>query len=363
MSATAVFARMLRTHFITIVLIVVFGVKLYNQKKAKNAELRYFWMTLICCFLLVIEDAVEAIAASDPDLRLLRTTMSVIGYVLRPTAVLGLLLVICPQDKRTWRVWIPNLVNLAVFLTAFFSPIAFSFDQDYAFTRGPLGGCVIVVAFLYMVQILILSWRRFYDRKRSERWILILCAASCIVGTIIDMAEGGSRLNESLMVSCVFFNLFLCSHDNRLDPLTDLENRFAFCDDMRHQQKDITAIASLDMNGLKRINDTQGHAEGDKALAAIGRCLNGINNRNTAAYRIGGDEFAILFFKQGEDSVRRTVLQACEAVKQAGFSLSAGYAMREGSERVEDALIRSDRSMYADKADYYRQSGMDRRRR
>ena len=362
MSVTAVFSDLATKSFITIVLCVVFGVKLYNQKRAKNAEFRYFWMTLICCFLLVIEDAVESTAAQDPGLRLLRTAMSVIGYVLRPTAVLGLLLIICPPEKRTWRIWIPCLVNLAVFSTAFFSPIAFGFDQDYGFVRGPLGACVFIVASLYMIQILFLSWRRFYDRKRSERWILILCATACIVGTIIDMFHGGGHLNEALMVSCVFFNLFLCSHDNRLDPLTDLENRFAFYDDMEHHRKDITAVASLDMNGLKRINDTQGHAEGDRALTEIGRCLNAINDRYTTAYRIGGDEFAILFFGPNEASVGKTVQQACEGVKRAGYSLSAGYAMRSGSEHPQDMLLISDRNMYADKAEYYRNSGLDRRR-
>ncbi len=362
MSLTAVFSELVTTHYITIVLGVVFGVKLYNQKRTKNAELRYFWMTLICCFLLAVEDVVESAAAQDPDLRLLRIAMSTLGYVLRPTAALGLLLVVCPPEKRTWRVWIPNFINLAVFSTAFFSPIAFSFDEDYAFVRGPLGACVFVVAFLYMVQILYLSWRRFYVRKRSERWILILCAAACILGTVIDMFYGGNHLNQALIVSCVFFNLFLCFHDNRLDPLTDLANRFAFYDDMEDHQRDITAIASLDMNGLKRINDTQGHAAGDSALRAIGRCLNGVNDRNTTAYRIGGDEFVILFFKQGEDEVNQTVLRACQAVKQAGYSLSAGYAMRADGESAQHTLSRSDKLMYADKAEYYRQSGIDRRR-
>ena len=50
---------------------------------------------MICCILLAIEDVIESAAAQDPDLRLLRIAMSVVGYVLRPTAVLGLLLVIC----------------------------------------------------------------------------------------------------------------------------------------------------------------------------------------------------------------------------------------------------------------------------
>lgn len=176
------------------------------------------------------------------------------------------------------------------------------------------------------------------------------------------MLQGGNHLNQALIVSCVFFNLFLCSHDNRLDPLTDLGNRFAFYDDMEHQQRDITAIASLDMNGLKRINDAQGHAAGDRALTAIGRCLNGVNNRNTTAYRIGGGAFVILFIKQREEAVNKAVRRTCDAVKRAGYSLSAGCAMRAEGESAQQTLQRSDELMYADKAEYYRQSGMDRRR-
>ncbi|MBR6891606.1 MAG: hypothetical protein IKN05_11500 [Clostridia bacterium] len=56
---------------------------------------------------------------------------------------------------RTWRLWIPALVNLAINLTAFFSPIAFSFDQEYHFVRGPLGYSVFIVGMLYMAQILV----------------------------------------------------------------------------------------------------------------------------------------------------------------------------------------------------------------
>ena len=353
---------LLTRHFLTGLLILVCGIKLYSEKKAKDAELRYFWMTLICCALLVLQDVAESLAAQDPDLRFFRILFSVIGYVLRPVAAIGLLLVVCPPKRRTWRLWIPALINLAINLTAFFSPIVFSFDQDYHFVRGPLGYSVFIVGMLYMAQILVATWHRFHERKRSERWILILCAAACIIASVLDALYWGIRLNDAIMISSVFFYMFLRSHDNRLDPLTSLENRFAFYEDIQRHPKSVSAIASLDMNGLKHINDTQGHAEGDKALAAIGQCLNGINGKNTVAYRIGGDEFAILFFKQDEESVSRTVLQACEAVKQAGFSLSAGYAMREGDERVEDLLHESDRKMYEDKAAYYRQSGMDRRR-
>lgn len=353
---------LLTRHFLTGLLILVCGIKLYSQKKAKDAELRYFWMTLICCALLVMQDVAESLAAQDPDLRFFRILFSVIGYVLRPVAAIGLLLVVCPPKHRTWRLWIPALVNLAINLTAFFSPIAFSYDQNYNFVRGPLGYSVFIVGMLYMAQILVATWHRFHERKRSERWILILCATACIVASVIDALYWGIRLNEAILISSVFFYMFLRSHDNRLDPLTSLENRFAFYEDIQRHPKSVSAIASLDMNGLKHINDTQGHTEGDRALAEIGRCLGRADSRNTIAYRIGGDEFLIVFLQQDKAAVEKTIARVREDVTQAGYSVSVGCAMRTGSESTDDLLHESDRKMYEDKAAYYRQSGMDRRR-
>lgn len=354
---------LLKKHFITLVLIVVYAIKLYYQKRSRDLELRYFWVTVVSCFLLVLEDVVESLAALDPDLLFFRVLFSVIGYTLRPVAVLGLLLVVCPPEKRSWKLWLLSVVNLAVNLTAFFSPIAFSFDQDYGFTRGLLGVVVFIAAFLYMAQLLVLTWRRFHEHKKEEHWILILCAVSCIAAAVLDMRFGGCRLNDALMISSIFFFMFLRSHDNRLDVLTLLENRLAFYDDLEYEQKTVTAIASLDMNGLKKINDTLGHTRGDEALVAIGRCLAAFNGRNTSAYRIGGDEFAIVFRKQTEESVKKVLAQAKENVAAAGYSVSAGYAMRAANESVEDMLQRSDRGMYQDKAAYYQQNGTDRRRR
>ena len=360
---SSVLEMCLQTHFTTILLVILFGIKLYTQKKSRDAELHYFWTPVVCCFLLVLEDVAENITALDPDLYYLRILFSVIGYALRPVAVVGLLLVICPPEKRSWKLWIPCILNTVIFCTAFFSPITFSYDQDYHFIRGPLGYVVFVTAFLYMIQFFVLTWRRFYEVKNTERWILIICAAYCILASMIDMIYGGCRLNEAIMISSIFFFVFLHSHDNRTDPLTALGNRFAFYDDIESRNKSITAVASLDMNGLKRINDTQGHAAGDKALQEIGSCLGRYLTRDTIPYRIGGDEFVMLFLHQDIHAVQKTVEQAKEDVSQAGYSISVGYAMKSRLERIEDALARSDQSMYQDKASYYQRSGIDRRRK
>ena len=305
-------------HFTTILLVILCCIKLRAQKKTKDVELHYFWMTLICCALLVVQDVLESYTSEDPGLRFWRTLLSVTGYVLRPVAAVGLLLAVCPPERRSWKIWIPALVNLAVNLTAFFSPVAFTFDEDYDFVRGPLGYVVFIVSLLYMIAILVLIRLRFFGGKKAERWILIGCVAGCMAASMVDALFGGTHLNEAIMIGWVFLLFFLRSHDNYQDPLTSLRNRFAFYDDCETFGKDISAVASIDMNGLKRLNDADGHAAGDRALAEIGKCLTAVNDRNTIAYRVGGDEFIILFMHRDQETVEKTVKRMKDLVSGSG---------------------------------------------
>ena len=294
-------------------------------------------------------------------MRFWRTLFSVIGYVLRPVAAVGLLLAVSPPEKRNWKIWIPALFNLAVNLTAFFSPVAFSFDADYDFVRGPLGYVVFAVSLLYMIWILRLVLRRFYEGKKAERWILIGCVIGCMTASLVDALFGGCHLNEAMMIGSIFLLFFLRTHDNYLDPLTSLRNRFAFYDDIDHLHRDITAVASLDMNGLKALNDSKGHAEGDHALTVIGKCLSTNCNRSITAYRVGGDEFTVLFMNQNEDIVHQTLNHMKEDISAAGYSISVGYAVKKGNSSLDDMLHEADRNMYSDKAAHYQQKGKDRR--
>ena len=355
-------ASLVSAHYITVFMIILVMIKLYAQQKSRDVDLRFYWTTVICCLLLVFEDCLESFTALYPELRFWRILFSVAGYVLRPTAAIGMLLVVCPPAYRSWKIWIPWYVNLAVNLTAFFSPVAFSFDENYGFVRGPLGCVVFIVAFLYMMQTLVMIWKRFYEGKTAERWILILCVIGCMVSSLVDSLYGGVHLNEAMMISSIFLFMFLRSHDNYLDPLTSLRNRFAFYDDIGNLERDVTAVASLDMNGLKALNDSRGHAAGDRALAAIGARLNGISGRNTMTYRVGGDEFVALFMRQDEETVRQKLQRVREEIEGLGISVSAGYAMRTEYRDLEEVLHESDRNMYKNKTEYYRKKGIDRRR-
>ena len=164
------------------------------------------------------------------------------------------------------------------------------------------------------------------------------------------------------MISSIFLFMFLRSHDNYLDPLTSLRNRFAFYNDIEYLKRDVTAVASLDMNGLKKLNDTMGHGAGDEALRVIGRSLKAVSGRAMHAYRIGGDEFTLLFIRQDKTAVQDILDGVKSRITEAGYSVSVGYAIRnDRDDTVTEMLRKSDEKMYEDKAEHYRQNGNDRR--
>ncbi len=88
--------------------------------------------------------------------------------------------------------------------------------------------------------------------------------------------------------------------DALLDALTGLGNHRAFQEELARQldyaRRHTTALALLliDVDDLKKVNDQRGHAFGDELLASVGRVASSALRRSDRAFRVGGDEFAVL---------------------------------------------------------------------
>jgi diguanylate cyclase (GGDEF)-like protein len=88
--------------------------------------------------------------------------------------------------------------------------------------------------------------------------------------------------------------------DSLVDGLTELGNHRAFQEELA-RQLDFAArsgmwlsLLLIDVDDLKRVNDERGHASGDELLASLGRTVTASLRRNDRAFRVGGDEFAIV---------------------------------------------------------------------
>ncbi len=81
------------------------------------------------------------------------------------------------------------------------------------------------------------------------------------------------------------------------DELTKCFNRRAYIDDVKEMQDDsVYVYVSMDVNGLKPVNDTLGHAAGDELLQGAAECMKQCFGSYGKVYRMGGDEFTAIIF-------------------------------------------------------------------
>jgi diguanylate cyclase (GGDEF)-like protein len=134
------------------------------------------------------------------------------------------------------------------------------------------------------------------------------------------------------------------------DPLTGALNRRAFEEGAALEALGAgygTALM-LDMDDLKTVNDTRGHAAGDELLRRLVETVRGCVRPLDRVYRWGGDEFLLLFPAALPDEVVPRVRAAIGAAE--GLAVSVGAAAFSGTEDLADAIERADRAMYAEKA-------------
>lgn len=150
------------------------------------------------------------------------------------------------------------------------------------------------------------------------------------------------------------------------DPLTGLANRVLFEDRLRHslltQQREhgTFAVAYVDLDDFKSINDIFGHDAGDDLLVEVGRRLTGAVRDEDTVARLGDDEFAILM--RGSESIGQTasVLRRFVADLDEPFPIqgrlvemhaSIGFATSDGACTAEELLRNADMAMYAAKGE------------
>lgn len=104
----------------------------------------------------------------------------------------------------------------------------------------------------------------------------------------------------------------------------------------------------LDMDNLKTINDTRGHAAGDDLLRRLVETLRRCVRPLDRVYRWGGDEFLLLFPAALPDDVLPRIREAFTQVPELQVSL--GAAAFSGTDDLAAAIERADRAMYDEKA-------------
>lgn len=312
-------------------------------------------------------------------------------YTLTPMA--GGALIFQMRLRNRWNHVVIGLLvfNAVLQLICAFGGWMVTIDQHNHCTHGPLYGLYVMVylAIIFIVLLQFILYGRFF--RRQNRMSLYATILVVIAGIIIQELSGREARTSYIALTIGALLLFIhyteytsLEMDDHLrsqqiqldtDALTGMLSRYAYSQALKSYADagslpGTIAAFTVDINGLKQVNDSLGHEAGDELIRGAAECIVNALNAEGKCYRTGGDEFVVLTemdkreaikaLQQLKRETRRWRGNAAKSLRvSAGFALAADHA----GLTVEALVRESDKAMYKAKTAYYQHAGRNRRRR
>ena len=141
-----------------------------------------------------------------------------------------------------------------------------------------------------------------------------------------------------------------------IDFLTGLFNRNKlnnYMNEIMELPDASTGLVFLDINGLKKVNDNDGHLAGDNLIRRAANTLISVFTENDI-FRVGGDEFVIILREIEEKQILDYINKLHKKARKNEVSFAVGYAMTNKSKEIEKILKEADSNMYEDKRKFYK---------
>ena len=223
-----------------------------------------------------------------------------------------------------------------------------SIDNSVWYALLPITFVAIILLIIQIVYPLFLF---------SESAIVLVC-----LGAFFAIEDPVGRFRKS---SELYYNYAY------VDGLTGLYNRRAYGDELGKLKENIPSdiiCISMDLNGLKNINDNIGHEAGDELISEAARLVNETFGQYGKIFRTGGDEFYGIIrtsqdiFSEALESLY-SLCDSWEGKLSDTMRISVGASFKNDikNNNIIDLIMLSDKRMYAAKAEYYRSKGVDRR--
>ncbi len=326
--------------------------------------------------LLALTVTLEKYACTNINLIFLAAFMSFLGYVIRPI-IIYFFIRLADREKL-----VPLYVFIILFVinAAFYVPALFinneslshfayyyvanSTNDGLIFTRGIFNFSSHILSGFLLAYLIFLSYRLISLKHRDDAIMVLLCVLFVVVAVILEATNVATNLlNMTIAISCVFYYLFLNRDDNRRDALTRLFTRKTYYIDLAKYEKRIVGVISIDMNGLKYLNDTKGHEEGDNAIRCVGKAILMSIKKDMLAYRMGGDEFLITAYSSKREELDNISNKIKNIVESSGYYCSTGVAYKDKESISYQELVElSEVEMYNDKANFYKTHKIERRK-
>lgn len=244
-------------------------------------------------------------------------------------------------------------------------------DSDLNMTLV-LSTYLVAVPIIYIVAVLVYTFgmaKKAVNKSEKKRHLYIgMFPLVVVIGGILQVVALPQTPIFCFSCAILMLIFYIQSMEMQIsiDPLTNLNNRgqllrYTSQELGAHKDDKKTFVMMIDVNDFKTVNDTLGHAEGDRALIMIADALRGATKNlpfRTFIGRYGGDEFVLIAHPTAESElgsliadIRVKIRELCEK-SEAKYVLSVGVGYDEflgGQDTFQKCLQRADKMLYIDK--------------
>ena len=369
----------------------VLCILIHENGRIPRADKRLFYTTYLLIAVSALAEwcGVRLDGNADVPAWILRL-MKCADYTLTPMA--GGALVMQMHMRNRWQKALQGILvaNTAFQLFSLFNDWMIRIDDQHHYTHGPLyafylGVCLAIIS-IVLIQFVIYgkSFRR--QNRKSLYLIMLMVIAGIVVQEILPVGHRTAYIGLTLGAAMMFIHYSefsqMASDEQMMqqqikidtDALTGVFSRMAYSDTLKRLNAagdlpESFAAFTIDINGLKDVNDRLGHDAGDELICGAARCIEAAFHEAARCYRTGGDEFVVL--AEDMDSIQASAALdhlARETEQWRGdkierLMLASGCALAKDHPGLSaEALVRkADLAMYEAKAEYYRMTGIDRR--
>lgn len=361
---------------VIILLMILINDRIYNTKQEKQI---WFGRAIVTFILYFISDACWAAIISDqvPKIRFFAILFNYSNYILLSLMGYGMFMFIVATEKMAFRksLLARHLIFSPIVISTLFITISYCKDPLYWLSEDlvlndlyyPLmisvPSCYLMAGFILSVKYAIKS-----ESKAEKKQFLFIGAVPFSVGAF-GMIQVVALNAPTFCFGCTLMWLWFYIENMQslisVDDLTHLNNRGEinrYIEQIEYSEEKEVYIMMLDIDKFKSINDTYGHAEGDRALMIASDALRQTCEQIKASSflgRYGGDEFTIILQTTEEEespdqvvSIIRKQLSENREENKLHYPLefSIGYdKLRDKNDSVTECLKRADEKLYRDK--------------
>lgn len=206
--------------------------------------------------------------------------------------------------------------------------------------------------------------KEIMEKLDVERFLAIPLIYNGIINAFIGIDNARQFYSDTTLLSSIQYfitnSLDKQQRQNELrqlsyrDTLTSMYNRNRYIhkiDISKYLALRDVGIAYIDLNGLKQINDQQGHTAGDNFIISSANVIMGIFPKNS--YRIGGDEFVIIDIGVSQTDFEHKIQTLRDNMAAENISVSLGMIWLDKCDDLELSLKQADALMYDEKKKYH----------